>query len=305
MLKFKKSVYSIILSSFFHMSEPAFLEKEKLKDTCRYLYSYIPKSLDFGIMLGSFLNKCIEFLPLQNKTILNISDIPHMIVPSVPGHEKFILYGKLKNKKILIFPGRLHLYEGYGINEVVYPIKLLAGFNASNLIITNSAGGLNPVFNKDDVMIIKDHLNLMFDNPLFGFNYNIEYDYFVDMSCPYDENMTDIAKKSAVEAGLNLKTGIYAGVKGPILETKAEIDALLKLRADAVGMSTVPEVIMANFLKINVLGLSHIRNIVGPGKPGSRTNSHKKKYRHLDGSKKEIFIGKIFAKIIENILKKA
>ncbi len=287
------------------MSEPAFLEKEKLKDTCRYLHSYIPKSLDFGIILGSFLNKCIGFLPLQNKIILNITDIPHMTVPSVPGHEKFILFGKLKNKKILIFPGRLHLYEGHVINDVVYPVKLLAGFNTGNLIITNSAGGLNPSFNKDDIMIIKDHLNLMFTNPLFGFKYSIKYDYFLDMSCPYNEKMIDIAKKSAAKAGLNPKIGIYAGVKGPILETKTEKDALRKLGADAVGMSTVPEVIMANFLKINVLGLSHIRNTASSDQADSRSNGHKKKYRHLDGSKREIFIGKILAKIIENILKKA
>jgi purine-nucleoside phosphorylase len=287
------------------MSEPAFLEKEKLKDTCRYLQSYIPKSLDFGIILGSFLNKCIGFLPLQNKVILNIADIPHMTAPSVPGHEKFILFGKLKNKKILIFPGRLHLYEGHVINDVVYPVKLLAGFNTGNLIITNSAGGLNPSFNKDDIMIIKDHLNLMFANPLFGFKYSTKYDYFLDMSCPYNEKMIDIAKKSEAEAGLDPKIGIYAGVKGPILETKTEKDALRKLGADAVGMSTVPEVIMANFLKINVLGLSHIRNMASSGKADSRSNGHKKKYRHLDGSKSEIFIGKILAKIIENILKKA
>jgi purine-nucleoside phosphorylase len=287
------------------MSEPAFLEKEKLKDTCRYLQSYIPKSLDFGIILGSFLNKCIGFIPLQNKIILNIADIPHMTVPSIPGHEKFILFGKLKNKKILIFPGRLHLYEGHVINDVVYPVKLLAGFDTGNLIITNSAGGLNPSFNKDDIMIIKDHLNLMFANPLFGFKYSIKYDYFLDMSCPYDEKMIDIAKKSTAEAGLNLKIGIYAGVKGPILETKAEKDALRKLGADAVGMSTVPEVIMANFLKIKVLGLSHIRNTASSDRADSSSNGHKKKYRHLDGSKREIFIGKILAKIIENILKKA
>lgn len=287
------------------MSEPAFLEKEKLEDTCRYLYSYIPKSLDFGIMLGSFLNRCVEFLPLQNKTTINIEDIPHMTAPSVPGHEKFILYGKLRNKNILIFPGRLHLYEGHSINDVVYPIKLLACFNTSNIIITNSAGGLDPSFKEDDIMVIKDHLNLMSANPLFGFRYSIKYDYFLDMSCPYDKKMTDIAKKSAAEAGIDPKTGIYAGVKGPILETKAEINALRKLGADAVGMSTIPEVIMANFLKINVLGLSHIRNTVSSSVKRSGINGDKEKYRHLDGLKNEVFIGKILAKIIENILKKA
>lgn len=287
------------------MSKPSFLEKEKLKSTCDYLYSYIPERLDFGIVLGSFLNRCIEFLPLQNKIILNSSDIPNMPVPTVPGHEKFIVYGEIENKKILVFPGRLHLYEGYSMKEVVYPIKLLASFFTGNIIITNSAGGLNPAFNKDDIMIIKDHINFMFDNPLFGNKYSMEYDYFVDMSRPYDKNLQGIAKEAAGEAGLGLKTGIYAGVKGPILETKAEIDVLRKLGADAVGMSTVPEVIMAKFLKINILGLSHIRNIVRSNQHGSGNRKKEKKYRHLDGSKKGTFIGKRLAKIIENIIKKA
>ena len=149
------------------------LEKEKLKSTCEYLHSYIPRKIDFGIILGSFLNKCIDFLSLKNKTILSLSNIPNMVLPTVPGHEKFIVYGKLKNKKILIFPGRLHLYEGYSMKEVVYPIKLLANLLADNIIITNSAGGLNPAFTKDDIMIIKDHINFMFDNPLFGNKYDI------------------------------------------------------------------------------------------------------------------------------------
>ena len=305
MLEFIESIYSIIQAVNFRMSEPSFLEKEKLKDTCNYLYSYIPKKLDFGIILGSFLNKCIEFLPLQNKIILNISDIPHMPVPTVPGHEKFIVYGKSKNKKVLIFSGRLHLYEGFSMKEVVYPISLLAGFLTDNIIITNSAGGLNPEFDQDDIMIIKNHINFMFDNPLFGNKYSKKYDYFIDMSHPYDKNLSAVAKKSAEKAGLDLKPGIYAGVKGPILETKAEIDVLRKLGADAVGMSTVPEVIMANFLKINVLGLSHIRNIASSYQPDFKKKNKKEDYKHLDGSKKEIFIGKRFAKLIENILKKA
>ena len=287
------------------MSKPSFLEKEKLKSTCEYLHSYIPRKIDFGIILGSFLNKCLKFLSLKNKTILSVSNIPNMVLPTVPGHEKFIVYGKLKNKKILIFPGRLHLYEGYSMKEVVYPIKLLANLLADNIIITNSAGGLNPAFNKDDIMIIKDHINFMFDNPLFGNKYDMKHDYFIDMSCPYDKDLYGIAKEAAAEAGVVLKTGIYAGIKGPILETKAEINVLRKLGADAVGMSTVPEVIMANFLKFNILGLSHIRNIVRSSQDDSVKKRNEKDYRHLDGLKKETLIGKRFAKIIENILKKA
>jgi len=277
------------------MKNPAFPKKEKIKKTISYLNSYIPDKVDFGLILGSFLSRCVEFLPLRNKITLNISDIPHMLTPAIPGHRKTIIYGEIKNKKILIFCGRLHLYEGYHIKEVVYPVSLLAGLSAENLIITNSSGGINPLFNPDDIMIIKDHINFMFNNPFFGNKYNSEYDYFVDMSCPYDKELIATAKKAAKCSGFNIKTGVYAGVMGPILETKAEIKFLRKLGADAVGMSTVPEVIMANFFKIKVLGLSHIRNIA------VQSNQSNKKFVHINGLKKEFFIGEKFAKLIENI----
>ena len=287
------------------MSKSAFLEEEKFKETCSDLSSYIPEKIDSGLILGSFLTSCIEFLPLQSKITLNISDIPHMSVPSIPGHGKFIVYGKLENKNILIFSGRLHLYEGYDIKEVVYPVNLLSNFLTDNLIITNSAGGINPEFTEDDIMIIEDHINLMFDNPFFGNKYSRQHDYFVDMSCPYDKKLSGIAKEAGEGIGFKLKTGIYAGVKGPVLETRAEIDAFRKLGVDAVGMSTIPEVIMANFLKINVLGLSHIRNIARSNQPEFENKKKEKKFSHPDGFKKEIFIGKRFAKLIEIILKKA
>jgi len=287
------------------MSKSTFLEEEKFKKTYSYLSSYIPEKIDFGLILGSFLNRCIEFLPLQSKITINISDIPHMSVPSIPGHGKFIAYGKLENKNILIFSGRLHLYEGYDIKEVVYPVNLLSNFLTDNLIITNSAGGINPKFAEDNIMIIEDHINLMFDNPFFGNKYSRQHDYFVDMSCPYDKKLSGIAKEAAEGIGFKLKKGIYAGVKGPVLETNAEIECLRKLGADAVGMSTIPEVIMANFLKIKVLGLSHIRNIARPNQPEFKNKNNGKKFSHTEGLKKEIFIGKMFAKLVENILKKA
>src|SRR4030042_5801087 len=302
MLKFKKILICNQNYTFYCMNEPAFLKKEKIKETCSYLHSYIPEKINFGLILGSFLSRCIEFLPLQNKITLDISDIPHMSVPSIPGHGKSIVYGKLGNKNILIFCGRLHLYEGYNIEDVVYPVNLLSNLSADNLVITNSAGGINPSFNEDDIMIIKDHINFMFDNPFFGSKYNRQYDYFVDMSYPYDKKLISIANKTAKDIGLELKTGIYIGVKGPVLETKAEIGAFRKLGADAVGMSTVPEVIMANFLHIKVLGLSHIRNVAEKHLTGSKKE---KKFSHYEGLKKEIFIGKRFAKLIENIFKKA
>ncbi|MFA5014938.1 MAG: purine-nucleoside phosphorylase [Actinomycetota bacterium] len=285
------------------MNESAFQIKKRLKETYDYLSARdIPQRIDFGLILGSFLEKSIKFLPLQNKITLEIADVPHMSAPKIPGHGKTIVYGNLENKNILIFCGRLHLYEGYDIKEVVYPVSLLSYLSAANLIVTNSAGGINPGFAEDDIMIIRDHINLMADNPFFGSKFDMEHDYFIDMSCPYDKKLSDIAFKSEKDSGLRLKKGVYAGVKGPILETDAEINAMRKLGADAVGMSTVPEVIMANFLKIKVLGLSHIRNIAGLKKSASGKD---KKFNHSDGYAKEIFISEKLAKLIENILKKA
>ncbi len=281
------------------MKNPSFLEKDKIKETLDYLSSCIPEKIDYGLILGSFLSRCTDFLPLKDRISLNISKIPHMIVPSIPGHEKSIIYGRLSNKKILIFCGRLHLYEGYSINDVVYPVNLLSGLSAANLIITNSAGGINPEFVDDDIMIIKDHINFMSNNPFFGNKYSRDYDYFVDMSCPYDKKLFDIAREAALYSGIKIKSGVYAGVMGPVLETKSEIKCLLKLGADAVGMSTIPEVTMSNFLKIKVLGLSHIRNAAHFESMGS------KKFVHTKGFEKEVITGRRFAALIENILKKA
>ncbi len=285
------------------MNEPTLQTQKRLNETCDYLSSRgIPLKIDFGLILGSFLEKCIKFLPIQNKITLERADIPHMSTPKIPGHGKTIVYGKLENKSILIFCGRLHLYEGYDMKEVVYPVSLLSYLSAANLIVTNSAGGINPGFAEDDIMIIKDQINLMADNPFFGSEYDMEHDYFIDMSCPYDKRLSDIAIESEKDSGLRLKKGVYAGVKGPILETNAEINAIRKLGADAVGMSTVQEVIMANFLKIKVLGLSHIRNIAGQK---SSASGKDKKFSHSEGYAKEIFISEKLAKLIENILKKA
>src|SRR3989304_5361161 len=285
------------------MSKPIFQINKRLKETYDYLSTFdIPQRDEFGLILGEFLIKYIECLLNHAKITVEMADVPHMLVPKIPGHGRTIVCGKLENKTILIFCGRLHLYEGYDMREVVYPVSLLSHLSAANLIVTNSAGGINPEFAEDDIMIIKDHINLMADNPFFGSKYDTRHDYFIDMSCPYDKRLTDIAIKSEKDTGLRLKQGIYAGVKGPVLETNAEINVMRKLGIDAVGMSTVPEVIMANFLKIKVLGLSHIRNITGQNRPGFKNEM---KFSHSEGSRKETSISERFAKLIENILKKA
>jgi len=291
------------------MSVASFLKNTRINKAHRFLSSYLPSRLDIGIIFGSFLNKSIDFIPLKNKKELNFKEIPYMPIPSVLGHKNQLVYGELFGKKILIFGGRCHLYEGYSVQDVVYPIFILNKFLAKNIIITNSAGGINPKFCEDDIMIIKDHINLMLENPFFGYRYDINYDYFVDMSSPYSEKLIEIAKSASNKIGLDIKTGVYAGVKGPVLETKAEINMLYKVGADAVGMSTVPEVIMANYFNISVLGLSHITNIASsthePKLEKNTSGDKDNKFKHARGLDKEFYVGKMFAKLIEKILEKA
>jgi purine-nucleoside phosphorylase len=281
-----------------------FLEEKKIKETYNFLTSYLPENINTGIIFGSFLNKCSNFLKLKNKIEIPYKKIPNMPLPSVIGHDRILIYGEIEGKKIIIFGGRCHLYEGSGFSDVIYPVLILKKFLAKNLIVTNSAGGINPEFCEDDLMLISDHINFMFENPFFGYKYNEKYDYFLDMNCPYSTKLTEIAKKSASEIKINIKEGIYAGVKGPVLETRAEINMLRKLGADAVGMSTIPEVTTGNYFNINILGISHIRNIAA----NHRTNKGIKennKFSHTKGRDKELFIGKKLADLIEIILKKA
>ncbi|MBI5192629.1 MAG: purine-nucleoside phosphorylase [Nitrospirae bacterium] len=186
--------------------------------------------------------------------------IPGFPCPSVEGHKAKLVTGKYKGSDIVILQGRVHYYEGYDVEEITFPVKVLSGLGVKYLIITNSAGGINPIFKPGDIMVITDHINMMGINPLRSAAGGEGRTIFIDMSEAYDKELINTALEAGGNTDLSVHCGILAAMQGPSYETPAEIQMLRTLGADAVCMSTVPEVIMARYLSMKVLGLSIITN---------------------------------------------
>lgn len=227
------------------------------------IYNHLKNSItsyrpEIAIILGSGLGYLVE--KLNDPIIIPTSTIPGYPVSTVPGHAGNIVLGQLGTKKVLFFQGRVHAYEGYSLQDVTTPVQIVDAFNIPYLIVTNSAGGLNPQFSPGDLMIITDHINLMFKNPLIG---PIEKDEirFPDMSSPYDTELISLAKQTALDLKISIQSGVYIGVTGPNYETRSEVRYLRAIGGDAVGMSTVPEVIVAAQKNIRTLGISCISNL--------------------------------------------
>ena len=231
----------------------------KIEETIDFINrktGYRPK---IAIILGSGLGQLCGHITDRN--VINYKDIPNFPVSTVSGHDGNMIFGKCSGKEIVVMQGRFHYYEGYSMKELTYPIYILKKLGIEKIIITNAAGGINREYIPGDLMIIEDHINLMGTNPLIGKNHDEFGKRFPDMSEPYSSEFMDLGEKTALELGIKCKKGVYAGVTGPSYETKAEIRYLGIIGADAVGMSTIPEVITANYLGIEVLGLSCITNM--------------------------------------------
>lgn len=214
-----------------------------------------------GIILGSGLNDLAD--SVQNAVRISYSDLPNFPVSTVHGHAGRFVIGMLEDKPVLVMQGRIHYYEGYTMGQVTLPVRVMQRLGISNMIVTNAAGGVHPDFEPGDVMLITDQLNLMGMsglNPLMGPNLDEIGTRFPDMSQPYDRAYCDLARKVARDNGLILREGIYAGLSGPSFESPADLRFLRNAGADAVGMSTVPEVIIARHGNMRVLGLSGISN---------------------------------------------
>ncbi len=224
-----------------------------MKEIINFLENEGIKSSDIGIITGSGWSKIEEFFEIKKR--IKYSEIKGFPVSGVKGHKGELLYGELEGKNILIFSGRFHYYEGYSMNEVTLPVKLLKESGGKVLVVTNAAGGLNPSFDIGDLMLIEDHINLFPENPLRGLR---EFPSMLDV---YEEKIRKEIEKIAEEKKIKLKKGVYVGWQGPSLETKAEYMFLRIIGADAVGMSTVPEVIMAKYLNLKVIGFSAITNM--------------------------------------------
>lgn len=235
------------------------MKSHALTETAAYLRQKNVVDVDTAIILGSGLGDFAE--ELAEPVILPYAEIPHFPVSTVAGHAGRLVCGKLGEKKILAMQGRFHFYEGYPMEEVVFPVRVMAMLGIRRLIVTNAAGGVNPDFHPGELMLITDHINFMGTNPLIGANDDQLGPRFPDMSHAYDEQGLALARRAAQQAGIPLREGVYAAFTGPSYETPAEIRMVRTWGADAVGMSTVPEVIAANHAGMRVTGLSCITNL--------------------------------------------
>jgi len=220
----------------------------------------IPK---IAIILGTGLGKLAE--EIEGKENIPYNEIPNFPVSTVQSHSGNLVLGKLGNKEVVAMQGRFHYYEGYNLKEVTFPVRVMKKLGADIIIISNAAGGMNRSFKRGDLMLITDHLNLFGDNPLIGPNDEELGPRFPDMSEAYSRKYIELAKKVALKEKIKLQEGVYAGLTGPTLETPAEYRFLINIGADAVGMSTVPEVIVANHLRMKVLGISCITDLAIDG----------------------------------------
>lgn len=232
---------------------------EKLNKAAHYIQTKSGITPAVGIVLGSGLGAFID--QIENKTIIAYNDIPFFKKTTVDGHVGQLILGNIKGVAVAALQGRFHSYEGLEMEEVVFPVRVLATLGIKKLILTNAAGGVNLNFRPGDLVMITDHLNLMGRNPLVGPNDNNLGPRFPDMSHAYNPELNDIMRNVSKSLGHTLKEGVYAGVLGPTYETPAEIKMFRILGGDMVGMSTVPEAIAAHHMGMKVCGISCITNM--------------------------------------------
>lgn len=215
-----------------------------------------------GLILGTGLGGLAE--QIENKTVIPYGEIPNFPKSTSPSHAGQLVCGRLRGVPVVAMEGRFHFYEGYSMQQVTFPVRVMKALGSATLIVTNAAGGLNPHFELGDVMVIDDHINLMGDNPLRGINDDKLGPRFPDMCEPYTHALSDIALQAALELGIAAHKGVFVAVTGPNLETRAEYRMLRGMGADVVGMSTVPEVIVAVHAGLKVLGFSIVTDICLP-----------------------------------------
>ncbi|CAN2048763.1 Purine nucleoside phosphorylase 1 [Candidatus Magnetomoraceae bacterium gMMP-1] len=239
--------------------------KNKLSETVKFIKSKLSDLPQIGLMTGTGLGDSAELMEITAS--LEYKDIPNFPVSTVQSHTGRLFFGKLHGKNIMALQGRFHLYEGYSPLDVIFPIRIMQNLGVKTLILSNASGGLNPAFKAGRIMIINDHINLTGENPLIGPNEDTWGIRFPDMTNTYDNTLKKLANKAANKTGIDYGSGVYAGLKGPSLETPAEMRYLRTIGADAVGFSTIMEVIAAVHAGIKVLGLSIITNIANPNNP--------------------------------------
>jgi len=233
-----------------------------LKETTEYLQQKGFENPEIGIILGTGLGQLLEQVDIIHEVSYN--HIPHFPTATVEFHKGKLIYGKIEGKTAVIMQGRFHLYEGYDLLDVTFPVRIMKRLGIQELLVSNAAGAINLNFKKGDLMLINDHINLLGGSPLAYKGVSKLGNIFVDMSCPYDKNMCESLIEIANKQNITLHQGVYASVLGPQLETRAEYRYLKTIGADAVGMSTVPEVIVANHLQLPVVAVSVLTDECDP-----------------------------------------
>ncbi len=236
---------------------------EKIKEAVSFIKGNTDLVPEFGIILGTGLGGLTK--EIKAEFILDYREVPNFPISTVESHHGKLIFGYLGDKKVVVMQGRFHFYEGYSTQEITFPVRVMKQLGIKALLLSNASGGLNPDFEVGDLMIINDHINLL-PNPLIGKNFPELGPRFPDMSQPYNERMISLAKNNARLHDIKIKVGTYAAISGPTLETPAEYRYLRTIGADAVGMSTVPEVLVANHTGIPVFAISIITDLGVPGK---------------------------------------
>jgi purine-nucleoside phosphorylase len=232
---------------------------EKVQETVAFIQNKTNFSPEYGVILGSGLGSFVEEIIVA--FTLPYTEIPNFPVSTVVGHKGALLFGTIGDKKVVAMQGRFHYYEGYDMKQVTFPVRVMKYLGVSKLIVSNASGGVNPSFQVGDVMLIKDHINMFPEHPLRGTNDERFGPRFVNMSEPYSVAMMEKAKTIAKEMKLDLKVGVYLGLQGPTFETLAEYKMVKAVGGDCVGMSTVPEVIVAKHMNMDCLGISVITDM--------------------------------------------
>lgn len=228
--------------------------KKKIEETLTVIRKTTKENYPIGIILGTGLGGLVKEIKVEHQ--IEYSALPYFPLSTVESHAGKLIFGKIGNKNVVAMQGRFHYYEGYTMQQITYPVRVMKHLGVETLLVSNACGGMNPLYKRGDLMIMNDHINLLGDNPLMGPNDNDMGPRFPDMSEPYNNELICMAEDIALENKIKVQKGVYVAVPGPNLETKAEYRFLRAIGADVVGMSTIPENIVANHMGMKVLGFS-------------------------------------------------
>jgi len=235
---------------------------EKIKEAVEYIRPFLSEQPEYVVVLGSGLGKLQN--EVEEKVVIDYKNIPNFPQTTVEGHKGSLIFGKIEGRPVLMMAGRFHFYEGYSMKEVTFPMRVFKGLGIEKVILSNASGGVNRDYRVGDAVMVTDHINFMPEHPLHGENYDELGPRFVDMYDPYDKKMREFVLNFAKENEIEIKEGVYLGLQGPTFETPAEYGMVRILGADCVGMSTVPEVIVAKHQGMRVFCVSVITDLGGP-----------------------------------------